>query len=92
MTQPYTHQDHSRRCVAAAKLGIVLSRKHVQVRRGPIVCCARIVEPLTLPQVGDCWKVDVRFPWTGHITVPVRNVRECQSVDGGCHCAGETSV
>lgn len=92
MNKPYTHSEHSTRCVAAAHAGIVLSRKHVQVRRGPVVCCARIVEALTLPQVGDCWKVDALFPWRGLLTVPVRNVRECQSVDGHCHCAGESSV
>jgi hypothetical protein len=31
----------------------------------------------------------VLFPWNGHITVPVRNVRECSTSDGHCSCQAE---
>ncbi len=85
----YSHADHSQRCIAAAQQGVVLRRKLVQVRRGPVVCCAQILEALTLDGPGDCWKVNVLFPWTGSITVPVRNVRECSSLDGRCSCQAE---
>ena len=87
--RPYTHADHSHRCIAAAQQGIVLRHKLVQVRRGPVVCCAQICEALTLEGAGDCWKVNVLFPWRGHITVPVRNVRECSTSDGRCACQAE---
>jgi hypothetical protein len=87
--QPYTHAHHSHRCIAAARNGVVLRHKLVQVRRGPVVCCAQIVEALSIPGAGDCWKVNALFPWNGLITVPVRNVRECSSIDGLCSCQAE---
>jgi len=58
MNQPYTHQIHAHACCVAARAGVVLERKCVQVRRGQVTYCARIVEAVTLDKAGDCWTVD----------------------------------
>lgn len=87
MTVPYTHEMHARACGDAARRGVVLSRKCVQVRRRNVTYCARIVEAVTLDQAGDCWTVDAVWPEEARMTVLVRNVRDCEGAEGRCVCA-----
>jgi hypothetical protein len=90
MNQPYTHQIHAHACCVAARAGVVLERKCVQVRRGQVTYCARIVEAVTLDKAGDCWTVDAVWPAMGRMTVLVRNVRDCEGdAQANCMCAEE---
>jgi hypothetical protein len=85
----YTHQAHARACGDAARAGIVLERKCVQVRRGQVIYCAQILEAVTLDSAGDCWTVDAVWPLKARMTVLVRNVRDCEGAQGNCSCAEE---
>ncbi|TAK95906.1 MAG: hypothetical protein EPO09_07175 [Aquabacterium sp.] len=89
MNVPYTHQAHARACFEAARAGVVLDRKCVQVRRGQLIYCAQIVEAVTLDKAGDCWTVEATWPHIGRMTVLVRNVRDCEGAEGNCVCAEE---
>jgi hypothetical protein len=84
---PYTHEIHARACGDAARAGVVLERKCVQVRRRHVTYCARIVEALTLDKAGDCWTVEAVWPEKARMTVLVRNVRDCEGAEGHCFCA-----
>lgn len=93
MNAPYTHAAHARACSDAARAGVVLQRKCVQVRRGQVTYCARIVEAVTLDKAGDCWTVEVVWPATGRMTVLVRNVRDCEGdAQANCMCAEEKAT
>lgn len=87
MSTPYTHEMHARACGEAARRGVVLSGKCVQVRRRNVTYCARIVEAVSLDQAGDCWTVEVLWPEKARMTVLVRNVRDCEGAEGHCFCA-----
>ena len=81
MSTPYTHEMHARACGEAARRGVVLSGKCVQVRRRNVTYCARIVEAVSLDQAGDCWTVEVFLPEKARMTVLVRNVLDCEGAD-----------
>lgn len=87
MTTSYTHEMHARACGEAARRGVVLSGKCVQVRRRNVTYCARLIEAVTLYEAGDCWTVELIWPEKARITVLVRNVRDCESAAGHCICA-----
>lgn len=82
--QPYTHADHWQRGMAAAQQGLMVERKHVQVKRGPVVYCAQILEAYTVPDGPDCWTVQTIVPEIARFTVPCRLVRECGGSDCTC--------
>lgn len=85
--EPYTHAIHAAACRAAALDGRVLVQL-VQVRRGPVVYCARLREPYTVPGGPDCWSVEAESPERLRLTVPVKNVRACGGPDCSCQLAG----
>lgn len=87
MNTPYTHELHARACGDAARAGVVLERKCVQVRRRQVTYCAQIVEAVTLDKAGDCWTVETLWPENARMTVVVRNVTDCEGAEGQCHCA-----
>lgn len=84
MSTPYTHDAHALACCHAARAGIVLCRKYVQVRRRQVTYCATILEAVTVGNVGDCWTVDTLWPEQSRMTVLVRYVTDCESAGGGC--------
>lgn len=84
MSDPYTHADHMRRCIEAAKHGHVLARQHVQVMRRGVLYCAQICNIWTTPDGADCWTVETSYPEHARFTVPVKQVRLCG--DAGCIC------
>jgi hypothetical protein len=84
---PYTHQAHALACCDAARSGVVLERKHVQVRRRQLTYCATILEAVTLENAGDCWTVETLWPEKTRMTVLVRNVTDCEGAEGKCDCA-----
>jgi len=81
--QPYTHAAHYERCVAAAKLGQVITHQHVQVIKQGVHYCARIRSSWTTPDGLDCWTVESISPEIAHFTVPCKQVRLC----GDAHCS-----
>ena len=82
-SQPYTHAAHYQRCVAAAKLGQVITHQHVQVIKQGVHYCARIRSSWTTPDGLDCWTVESISPEIAHFTVPCKQVRLC----GDAHCS-----
>jgi hypothetical protein len=87
VSAPYTHEMHASACCDAARQGVVLQRKCVQVRRRHLTYCARIVEAVTLDKAGDCWTVEAVWPEKARMTVQVRNVRDCEGAHCQCLCA-----
>lgn len=89
MTQPYTHADHARKCVVAAYRGesLALKVQYVQARLKGTVCCARIVDAWDTDDGLEMWKLDFLGPVQGRFSVPARNVRQCQGIDGRCSCS-----
>lgn len=89
MSQPYTHADHARKCVVDSYRGqsLALRVQFVQARIGRTVCCARIVDAWDTPDGVEMWKLDLKGPIHGRMSAPVRNVRQCQGIDGNCSCA-----
>jgi hypothetical protein len=85
MTQPYTHADHAQHCREQALLGVVPSRRRVQVLKRRVPYCAQLIEPWTTPSGIDCWTVEADFPERARFTVPVKLVRACGQ---GCTCQG----
>lgn len=87
MIEPdYTHALHARACQVAALRGVV-PVVHVLAKRGPLVYCATIKEPYTVPNGPDCWTLETSWPEKARITVPVRNVIACNPAL--CSCAAE---
>ena len=82
--QPYTHAAHYERCVAAAKLGQVITHQHVQVLKKGVHYCARILSSWTTADGLDCWTVESISPEIAHFTVPCKQVRLCG--DARCSC------
>lgn len=72
----YTHALHARVCQVAALRGVV-PVVHVLAKRGPLVYCATIKEPYSVPNGPDCWTLQTLWPEKTRITVPVRNVIAC---------------
>lgn len=84
MSAPYTHAEHSRRCVEAARQCRVLHRQLVQVKKHQVLYCAQIVNAWTTPDGVDCWTVESTYPEQARFTVPVKQVRLCG--DASCIC------
>lgn len=84
---PYTHADHWQRGIAEAQHGRMVSRKHVQIRKGPFLYCGQILEAYTVPNGPDCWTVLTFAPEANRFTVPCTRVWECGGSD--CTCAAE---
>lgn len=89
MSQPYTHADHAAKCVVAAYRGesLALQVQYVQAILKRTVCCARIVDAWDTDDGLEMWKLDFKGPIHGRFSVPARNVRQCQGIDGNCSCA-----
>ncbi len=87
--QPYTHAAHYERCVAAAKLGQVITHQHVQVLKHGVHYCARIRSSWTTPSGLDCWTVETIHPEIAHFTVPCKHVRLCGDDFCSCWLGGE---
>lgn len=83
-THPYTHADHWKRGIEASKRLQMVERTHVQVRKGPVIYCAQILEAYTVPNGPDCWTVESLYPQKARFTVPCKNVRLCES--STCTC------
>lgn len=93
MTFAYTHADHDRRIPVAVIAGesIAIKPKFFQVRvrvgRELVVCCARLFDAWDTADGVEMWQLDLLGPVHGRQSVPARNVRQCQLVDGRCTCA-----
>lgn len=81
----YTHADHAAYCRQRGLLGLVPSRRRVQVMLRRVVYCAQIVEAWTTRDGLDVWTVESSFPERCRITVPCKQVRACGE---NCVCAG----
>lgn len=87
MSEPdYTHALHGEACAAAAQNGIVLIQ-HVLAKRGPIVYCATIKAPYTVPNGPECWTLQTSWPERARLTVPCRNVIACNPELCSCRFA-----
>lgn len=84
MIEPYTHQQHAKRCREAAQASLVLSNQLVQVRKHGVVYCARIAAAYTVPNGPDCWTVESITPEVARFTVPCRQTVLCG--DYKCAC------
>lgn len=80
----YTHSDHWKRGLHAAKNRETVAEQLVQVKKGPLVYCARIVEAYSIPDGPDCWTVIAHMPENARFTVPVSRVWLCG--DEKCLC------
>ena len=89
MITPYTHADHAAYCRQQALLGLVPSRRRVQVMLRRVVYCAQIVEAWTTRDGLDVWTVEADYPQRCRITVPCKQVRVCGQ---GCLCDGADPV
>lgn len=91
MLEPYTHAAHAQRCHKAALEGSVLLNQYVQVKKGQIVSCARLISAWTVPfEDLDCWTVDTFWPYKARFTTPCKNVRLCG--DEKCSCIAEDAA
>ncbi len=91
MLEPYTHAAHAQRCHKAALEGSVLLNQYVQVKKGQIVSCARLISAWTVPfEDLDCWTVDTFWPYKARFTTPCKNVRLCG--DEKCSCIAEDTA
>ena len=79
---PYTHADHWQRGIDEAQQGRMVTRQHVQVRKGQFLYCGQILEAYTVPDGPDCWTVETFAPEKARFTVPVSRVWQC----GGSDC------
>lgn len=88
MSQPYTHSDYARKVVVDQVQGqaIAIRMTHVQARVKGVVSCARIVDAWDTSDGLEMFKVQLCGPVRGMASVPSRNVRQCQGVDGKCSC------
>lgn len=88
--KPYTYEAHQRHIARAMKAKRSAALRPVQVLKGSVVYCARILDAFTIPNGPDCWKVEAIAPEKAIFSVPVAKVRAC----GGhkCSCAGEASA
>lgn len=84
MSEPYTHAMHAAECGQAARLGQWLAERPVQVRMGPVVRCAVILDAWTTADGQDMWKL--RIDGYGIGSFPVYRVRACGQVDARCVC------
>lgn len=89
MSAPYTHADYARKVVVDHFRGepLFLRVQYVQARMNGAVCCARIVDAWDTNDGIEMWKLDFQGPLRGRYSVPARNVRQCQGLDGHCACA-----
>lgn len=87
---PYTHADHAKRCVEAAKNGAVLANQLILVKKGQVVYCAMLQGAYTVPDGPDCWTVQTTWPEKGKFTTVCKNVRLCG--DSACSCAAERAA
>lgn len=81
-SEPYTHEEHFRRCYDAGQLR-QMHTQHVLAKRGIVVYCAVVKTAYTVPNGPDCWTVETLWPEQTRITLPVRNVIAC----GGKTCS-----
>lgn len=84
--KPYTYEAHQRHIVRAMKAKRSAALRPVQVLKGSVVYCARILDAFSIPNGPDCWKVHTVSPEAAIFSVPVAKVRAC----GGrcCTCEG----
>ncbi len=92
----YTHAMHAKRSIEAymARLGapdLAPFQQFVQVRASGTSCCGLIVDAFTKFEGGDFWKVQGLEPLKFVGWYPVKAVRQCSGLDGGCRCAGESA-
>lgn len=89
MSAPYSHADHARKILVDHFRGepLYMRVQYVQARLNGVICCARIVDAWDTDDGMEMWKLDFHGPIRGRFSVPVRNVRQCQGVDGHCACA-----
>ncbi len=85
----FTHADFARKVVADQYRGESLAIRvlYVQARLKGAVCCARIVDAWDTADGLEMFKLDLLSPVRGSASVPSRNVRQCQGIDGKCSCA-----
>lgn len=88
MSAPYTHADYARKVVVDQVQGqaIAIRVTHVQARVKGVVSCARIVDAWDTADGLEMFKLHLCGPVLGMASVPARNVRQCQGVDGNCSC------
>lgn len=84
MSAPYTHADHAMACGEAARMGLWLSNRPVQVRMHGVGRCAVILDAWTTADGKDMWKLRVEGYGVG--SFPVDRVRACGQLDAHCVC------
>ena len=86
----YTHADHWKRGIHAAKTRQTVSNQLVQVKKGQLNYCAQIVEAYSVPGGPDCWVVVSHLPENARFTVTCNNVWLCGDDLCLCRPVGDT--
>lgn len=88
--KPYTYEAHQLHIVRAMKAKRSAALRPVQVLKGSVVYCARILDAFTIPNGPDCWKVESISPEMAIFSVPVSKVRACGGNKCACASAGQS--